>query len=296
VKGLVANDTQQGILERSHFPKSNTVDDKGLYVTMNFASTIALGGIAGFTIYLGLPVARIKNPSRAWQNFLNSLAVGILVFLFYDMLEHAFEPIKESMATAKTGSAGEFLGLIALFVIGFAVGLVALIYFDRVMIKPTAQKVQENGGTARQIAIMIAIGIGLHNFSEGLAIGLSAQKGEVALATLLIIGFALHNATEGFGIAAPLTMGSRPSWRLLALLGLIAGGPTFLGTVVGFHVFSEPIFVLCLALAAGSILYVLIELLNVGRRFSMRELAAWGIFIGFIVAFGTDLILSASGG
>ena len=73
----------------------------------------------------------------------------------------------------------------------------------------------------------IAVAIGLHNFAEGLAIGVSAQAGEIALATVLIIGFALHNATEGFGIVGPLG-GVRPSWRWLGLAGLVGGGPTFL--------------------------------------------------------------------
>jgi zinc transporter, ZIP family len=83
----------------------------------------------------------------------------------------------------------------------------------------------------RTLALIIAVGIGRHDFSEGLAIGLSAASGALALATLLIISFALHNMPEGFGIAGPLS-GQRVSWPFVLLLGLIAGGPTFLGTVV----------------------------------------------------------------
>src|SRR6202035_4379985 len=86
---------------------------------------------------------------------------------------------------------------------------------------------------ARRLALMIAIGIGLHNFGEGLAIGASAARGAIGLATLLVIGFALHNATEGFGIVAPLAgEAGRPSWRFLLLMGLIGGGPTFMGTAI----------------------------------------------------------------
>lgn len=106
---------------------------------------------------------------------------------------------------------------------------------------------------------MIASGIGLHNFAEGLAIGNSAATGELSLAVLLVIGFALHNATEGgFGIVAPLTGGQRPSWGgFLALLGgLVGGGPTFVGTLVGQRFVSEEVSVAFLGLAAGSILYV----------------------------------------
>ena len=85
----------------------------------------------------------------------------------------------------------------------------------------------------------IAVAIGLHNFAEGLAIGVSAQAGEIGLATVLIIGFALHNATEGFGIVGPLG-GVRPSWRWLGLAGLVGGGPTFLGAMVGYQVTLRP--------------------------------------------------------
>src|SRR5204863_3314599 len=93
---------------------------------------------------------------------------------------------------------------------------------------------------ALQTGLVIAVAIGLHNFAEGLAIGVSARAGEIGLATVLIIGFALHNATEGFGIVGPLG-GARPSWRWLFAAGLIGGGPTFLGTVVGYQVSSDPL-------------------------------------------------------
>ena len=148
----------------------------------------------------------------------------------------------------------------------------------------------------QQLSLIIAVGIGLHNFSEGLAIGQSAAANAIGLATLLIIGFGAHNATEGFGIAAPMTtMEERPSWKFIVLLGLIGGGPTFLGTILGYSVHSEALFVLFLSLAAGSILYVISELLNVGRRFGIREVAMWGIFAGFFLGFGTDLILTWAG-
>ena len=87
--------------------------------------------------------------------------------------------------------------------------------------------------------MVIALAIGLHNFAEGLAIGVSAKAGAIGLATVLIIGFGLHNATEGFGIVGPLG-GVRPSWSWLGRAGLIGGGPTFLGTIVGYQVNSHP--------------------------------------------------------
>ncbi len=259
---------------------------------MSLITTIFFGAIAGFTIFLGLPVARLKNPSRSWQAFLNALATGILVFLFWDVLSQASEPISASMDAAKKGDPSTFLNLLALLVVGIGIGLLGLVYFDRWFIRPI--KINDQAAHLH-LALTIALGIGLHNFSEGLAIGQASRTGAIELATLLIVGFGLHNMTEGFGIAAPLTSGARPSWSFLGRAGLIAGGPTFLGTLVGFSLQSAPIFVLCLALAAGSILYVVGELLHVGRRFQMPELATWGVFLGLLAGYFTDLILTWGG-
>ena len=269
---------------------------------MNFLSTVVLGSIAGFTVYLGLPVARIKTMPRSWQAFLNAAAVGILVFLLFDMIKKALEPVSAALDTAKSGTLGNLPLLLILFAGGLGLGLLSLVYFDRLVIKKKTKGSHGAEATPAQLALMIAAGIGLHNFSEGLAIGQASRSGAVTLALLLIVGFGLHNATEGFGVAAPMASanadapaGTRPSWLFLALLGLIAGGPTFLGTVLGFNIYSEPVFVLCLALAAGSILYVISELLHVGRRIGRQDLAMWGIFLGFLVAFGTDLLLTWGG-
>jgi len=262
---------------------------------MNFLSTVALGGVAGFTIYLGLPIARIRNIPRSLQTFLNSLAVGILVFLLWDVLSEISESIHDAMADAQKGDSGLFVALIVLFAIGMGVGLLSLVYFDRLVIRRKAEASKAGDATPAQLALMIALGIGLHNFSEGLAIGQAASLGKIGLAAILIIGFGLHNATEGFGVAAPYVGSASPSWARLGLLGLIAGGPTFLGTIVGYSVVSPYVFVLFLALASGSILYVLTEMLHVGRRFGLREVAMWGIFAGFALAYGTDLILAWAG-
>src|SRR6185437_4501743 len=116
--------------------------------------------------------------------------------------------------------------------LGFGVGLVGLVYLERAVIRPTAEGLRAGTVGPRSLSLMIAVGIGAHNFSEGLAIGQSAVTGAISLATILIIGFGLHNMTEGFGIAGPLTT-ETVSWKFIVLMGLIGGGPTFLGTVVG---------------------------------------------------------------
>jgi len=148
--------------------------------------------------------------------------------------------------------------------------------------------------SARTLALLIATGIGLHNFSEGLAIGQAAAGGALQLATVLIIGFGLHNMTEGFGIAGPLT-GEVVSWKFVVLLGLIGGGPTFLGTAVGMIFHSPQVFILFLALAAGAILYVVAELLGVAKRFKAPELVMWGLLLGFLLGYVTDLVVTFGG-
>jgi zinc transporter, ZIP family len=276
---------------------------------MSDGEVLILGAIAGFTIFLGLPIGRIRNPSLALKAFLNAVAVGILLFLFWDVLAGAFETVETALTNANDHGASwwRFLGLAALFFVAIAVGLLSLVYYDRWLSRrrpagPGAASASEmTGRIARltepqRLAFFIALGIGLHNFSEGLAIGQSAAAGEVSLALVLIIGFGLHNATEGFGIVAPMAAeGERPSWSFLLLLGLIGGGPTFVGTLIGESFVNDTIFMACLALAAGSILYVVIELLNVARKLGHKEFATWGIVIGLFAGFATDLILVAAG-
>jgi ZIP family zinc transporter len=113
---------------------------------------------------------------------------------------------------------------------------------------------------------------------------------------VLVIGFGLHNATEGFGITAPLTGDAEaPSWRFLFLLGAIGGFPTFFGTLVGQAWTSTGVSILFLSLAAGSILYVVMELLNVCRLFSSKTITSWGLLLGLTLGFATDFILVAAG-
>ncbi|PXW28782.1 UNVERIFIED_CONTAM: ZIP family zinc transporter [Williamsia faeni] len=274
---------------------------------MSSTSIALLGAIAGSTIVLGLPLGRLTAPAPRLRALLNALAIGILLFLLWDILSHAWEPIDLALSGHDYSSAA---GNGLVFIGFFAAGLLGLVYFDRYMrtrsrpdrpTGPGAATVSEFTDTSatrqlNMLALLIAVGIGLHNFAEGLAIGTSAASGEIQLAVLLIIGFALHNATEGFGIVAPLAAAdTRPSWTRLLLLGLIGGGPTFVGTIVGEQFTNDTVSIGFLTLAAGSILYVIIELLAVARSSGMKEIVSWGILLGLTLGFVTDAIVSAAG-
>jgi ZIP family zinc transporter len=273
---------------------------------MSTGQTLLLGAIAGLTIFLSLPMGRMHSISPTLKAFFTATATGILLFLFWDVLSQAIEPL-DSALKAKTW--GRFAGVSSIAFVGFVVGLMSLVTYDswikarqrRTMLGPGAASVaefeQKPGLSAAQwLSVFIATGIGLHNFSEGLAIGQSAAQDLKSLAFVLVIGFGLHNATEGFGIVGPLSGEAElPSWRFLGLMGLIAGGPTFIGTVIGYSWTSENLSILFFALAAGSILYVVMELLNVCRTFGSKQLTAWGIVLGLTLGFATDFILVAAG-
>ena len=149
---------------------------------------------------------------------------------------------------------------------------------------------------AVRLAFLIAIGIGVHNFGEGLAIGQAAAASQIGLAVTLIIGFGLHNATEGFGICGPLSgAGIVPSWKLLGFLCLVGGGPTFLGTVVGQAWASDAVSVVFFTVAGGSILYVVRELFAVNRKYGHPVLVTWLLVVGVLLGFATDFVVTAAG-
>jgi ZIP family zinc transporter len=279
---------------------------------MSTGHILLLGAIAGATIFIGLPVSRMQTLSANARAGLSAFATGILVFLLWDVLSNAVDPIDSALHAHDWSRFG---GLAALGAVGFTAGLMALVYYDAWMkrranrrastlVGPGAAAVDEFASRrhldlttpAIRLAFLIAIGIGVHNFGEGLAIGQAAAGGEISLAVTLIIGFGLHNATEGFGICGPLSGdGIRPSWRLLLILGLIGGAPTFLGTVVGQAWTSDAISVLFFTVAGGSILYVVQELFAVNRRYGNPVLITWLMLAGILAGFATDFVVTAAG-
>jgi ZIP family zinc transporter len=230
----------------------------------------------------------VRGLPRAIQGFLSAFATGILVFLLWDILAHAGGPVDTAL---KQPGRGPFVAMAVIFAVGVAAGLLGLVYFNRTLFSHLRQETPTP--SPRALSLAIATGLGLHNLSEGLAIGESAHVGAIAFTGVLAAGFALHNITEGFGIAAPMTTDARrPTWAFLGLAGLIGGGPTFLGTWIGYLASSTYFSVAFLAVAAGAILYVLNELFNLGRKISSPPNFAWGLLLGFLTAYATDLLLT----
>jgi ZIP family zinc transporter len=272
---------------------------------VDLARTLVLGAIAGTTIVIGMPLGRLRRPAMTLKLFLNAVAVGILLFLVWDVLSHAWEPIDSALGGLHDHSAGigPVIGYGALFAGGLTLGLFSLVVYDSYLGRSKANgKGVAAWSPAKRLALLIAVGIGLHNFAEGLAIGQSAARNDVALATLLVVGFALHNATEGFGIVAPLAADvdetgaiSRPSWAFLLTMAAIGGGPTFIGTVLGHSFASTAVSVVFLTTAAGSIIYVICQLIGVASRAARAVLLSSGLLIGLIAGFATDAIVTAAG-
>jgi len=222
---------------------------------MSYAETVALGTIAGLTIFLGLPIARLRVISLKHLAFLNAFAIGVLFFLFVDIIHHAAEPVE---AAIRNGISTQLWPILAAFVGGFLIGLLSLVYYGR-------RALASSTHVPQRLAMLIATGLGLHNF------------------------------TEAFGIVGPLA-GQRASWGLLLGAGLLAGGPNFLGTVIGYGFSSDTLSVLFLALAGGALVFVLGELFATGRKLTEPIWNGWGIGLGFLAGMLTDLVLIAAGG
>ena len=289
----------------------------GRLALVDYSQLLLLGGIAGLTIFLGLPLAIVRRVSSRTKGFLNAVAIGILLFLTVDVFGHAWNAVGNDMTSAFAGTGpfnNALLATIAMFA-GMTIGLLGLAWYETRFTRgaflrnPTALTATTNqDGHQRQelqvvqqveayrLSMMIAIGIGAHNFSEGLAIGQSYASGALGLAIVLIIGFAAHNATEGFGIAGPLTnLSEKPRISFLALAGLIGGGPTFIGTILGSLWTSNFVYILFLALAGGALVYVSLLMYNVARGQVTNNIVMLGIFLGLLAGFITDLIVTIGG-
>jgi zinc transporter ZupT len=242
-------------------------------------------------LYVGvLPVAIgllwlpfLKRLDRRWIHFALALTGGLLVFLAVEALHEALE-MAERVAGAFQGT-----GLVAVGTLG------AWLVLQALGGRRTTGEGGDTPAAARlRLAFLIALGIGLHNLGEGLAIGAAYAQGAVTLGAVLLVGFMIHNTTEGLGIVAPIAQDS-PSIKTLALAGLLAGGPTILGAWLGGVSYSPLLGTLALSLGAGAILQVLGVLYRVVSRETNQvwsPLNALGVAAGLVLMYGTGLLVA----
>jgi ZIP family zinc transporter len=226
----------------------------------------------------------LRQLGNRWINFLLSLTLGLLVFLGVDASHEALE-IAGKLPAVFAGVAFAAFGFLLAFLIITAVDRAA-----------RARVAQRGGDTALVLAYLIAFGIGIHNFGEGLAIGGAYAVGEIALGAMLLLGFTIHNTTEGLAIVAPLTR-SKVSVVNLAMLGLLGGGPAILGCWMGGFTYSDFWAVFFLAIGAGAIFQVawtigqhMMQTVE-GNLFHFRN--ATGFLAGMLLMYGTALLVSA---
>ncbi|MCH9015506.1 MAG: ZIP family metal transporter [Gemmatimonadetes bacterium] len=222
----------------------------------------------------------LRRLERRWIHFMLALTAGLLVFLGVDALEEGIEAA-HAVAGAFQAEVLVLVGAIATFVL-----------LQAASHRSTSR---DDASGRMTVALLIAMGIGLHNLGEGLAIGAAYSLGEAALGAFLIIGFMLHNTTEGLGIVAPIAS-DRPRIRTLAALGAIAGVPTILGAWIGGLAYSPLIAVLFLSVGAGAIAQVVVALYRVVERESegttLNPITATGIVVGFAIMYGTGLFVA----
>ncbi len=240
-------------------------------------------------LYVGvIPVAigllwypMLRRLAPRWIHFALAVTAGLLMFLAVDALGEAFETAGQV--------AGAFQGSM-MVVIAVLATVLALEMISRSRLK--------RGGAdgRRTVALLVALGIGLHNMGEGLAIGAAYALGEAALGAFLIVGFMLHNTTEGLGIVAPIAS-DRPKLTTLGALGLLAGGPTIVGAWIGGLAYTALLSTLFLAVGAGAIAQVVLALYRVVARDREREvwnpLAASGVLAGLVIMYATGLLVAA---
>jgi zinc transporter ZupT len=226
----------------------------------------------------------LRDVGRRWIHFFLSLTIGLLVFLGVDALEGALE------SAQAVPEAFQGVGLIVLGVVGSVAAL-------RALSGARGGGSDAPGPSDRlRLAYLIALGIGLHNLGEGLAIGSAFALGEIALGSFLVIGFAIHNTSEGLAIVAPVAADRPPIRRYLAL-GALAGLPTIAGTWIGGFSYSPIAATLFLALGAGAILQVVIEIGRLLHREAeggvLAPLNALGLAAGLVLMYGTALLVVA---
>jgi zinc transporter, ZIP family len=227
----------------------------------------------------------LRRVSDDWVRLFMAVTIGLLAFLVIDGSLEGIEIGGES--------SGAFGGVELLF-LGAGLAYLALTAVDR-RLKARIEKRRVAGAGAFRLSLMVAIGIGLHNMGEGLAIGSAYAVGSLALGAFLVIGFAIHNTTEGIAIVAPLARAERPGiWRLLAL-GVIAGGPAIVGAVIGAAAYNQELATFLIGVGVGAIVQVIGQLLPAIRDRkgqALYPLSIAGLLVGVGILYATSLLVS----
>ncbi len=248
---------------------------------VSFAETLLFSAIMGMSIYLSLPVVLRKQMADAKKKLLLAIAIGILIFLMGDV----FSDVTPHLYNGSLYGYGSSVFLVTVFTISLVVGFFLLFIFE---------SRSKTGLTPTQLSLLIALGIGLQNLTEGLVFGsLGASLGLTGVTLVVLIGFTFQNVTEGFPIASPFL--ARSDWKLGVLLAvfMVGGLPTILGGAVGYFYSSTVFDVIFDGLAIGSILYVILPMFKAlfkETNLIVQRLSYAGIFIGFAIGFLVNLL------
>lgn len=245
--------------------------------------TVLFSLVMGFSIFLSLPIVLRKKTSERTTRLLNAIAIGILIFLICDIFSNVAQNL---YAAGYLDGYGANPILSMLFAMALAIGFFMLYVFENRSAK---------GLSPERMSLMIAMGMGLQNLTEGLVFGsLSASLGLFSgVALVVLVGFVLQNTTEGFPIAAPFLNSNDKKLGVMATLFLVGGLPTVIGGIVGFYCSSVSFNVFFDGLATGAILYVILPMIKHQLRdidHIKQRLIYAGIFIGFLLGFLVNLI------
>lgn len=248
----------------------------------SFALTLLFATIMGLSIYFSLPIVLSKRVSENWTRLLNASAIGILVFLMGDVFSDAAPAL---YANAGLGYVSTAYGLDATFTFGLVAGFMVLY---------AAENRSRSGLTPTQMSLLIALGIGFQNLTEGLVFGsLNVVVGLTGVTLVVLVGFILQNTTEGFPIVSPFLGKTEGKTRVILLLLLVGGLPTTLGGAIGYYYTSNTFAELFDGLAIGAILYAILPMMKhmfAGMDRPAQRLVYLGIFIGFLVGFLVNLV------
>ena len=254
-----------------------------------FKTFVLLGIYVGvIPVLLGLLLLPfLKKLRERWYSFLLSLTIGLLIFLGFDAFAESIELI---------GTLPQAFNGVGILLIGFLLSVLTLSAVSH----KTQHIVKEKGEHFKALILgyLISLGIGLHNLGEGLAIGSAYAVGEIALGSLLVIGFMVHNVTEGVAIIAPLARIHKLINKFyfhLVLMGIIAGGPTIIGTLIGGFSYSAALGVFFLAIGAGAIFDVAFDIMNQmakGQWLSLFTITnVLGFLAGLLIMYATGFLV-----